>query len=252
MQVPNFYRLPMLALTMSLSLPAFAQLTAAEKTNAVQTIAKHIASNYIYPEKGGQIASHIQLANHKGEFKKAANWNEFNSMVTLSLQKFSNDGHLYVKNDPQVVKELRSSPASRNDRAQVKDNEQETHDSDYGFKEASVLEANVGYLKITEINISKKSLPVLYEAMRKVENTRALIIDLRDNGGGGSEAGPVIESYFLPDGQPLLEFTSRKGVVNTDSTVTWLKEKIRQTGIYYSEQEHSFRCRSICVCDAAE
>lgn len=52
---------------------------------------------------------------------------------------------------------------------------------------------------------------------------RALIIDLRDNLGGGSEVGAVLESYFLPEGTPTSQFTTRDGNFTVDSTATWLK-----------------------------
>src|SRR5688572_5690290 len=84
-----------------------AQISKEERTDAIQKIAKLIAENYVSQETGGQIASHVLMANHKGEFNKAANWEDFNTMVTKSIQQFSNDRHLYVKYDPQLVKELK-------------------------------------------------------------------------------------------------------------------------------------------------
>src|SRR6476619_6776990 len=82
------------------------QLTVADRNTAIQNIAKQIAANYIYPEKGGQIASHLQTANFNGDFSKATTWKEFDELVTAELKKFSQDEHLYVKNDPDVVRDL--------------------------------------------------------------------------------------------------------------------------------------------------
>jgi hypothetical protein len=221
----NFFRLPIVVLALSITQLLHAQeFTPAEKTAAIQTIARHIASNYVYPDQGGQIASHIQMANHRGDFSKAATWKEFDSLVTRSLQKFSRDNHLYVRFDPAIVKQLKSSSGDTEPQGSITVEANEK-DRNYGFSETKVLPGNVGYIKLTSINISEKSLPVVYEAMRKVQNTDALIIDLRDNGGGGSQIGPVLESFFLPENTLTLEFVSRKGVVNTESTVNWLKEK---------------------------
>ena len=60
--------------------------------------------------------------------------------------------------------------------------------------------------------------------MRFVANTKALIIDLQDNGGGGSAIGEVFESYFLPKETTLLEFKNRAGQADISKTVTWLIE----------------------------
>ena len=98
--------------------------------------------------------------------------------------------------------------------------------------ESKVLPDNVGYLKISRINIKKNNISDLYDAMKKMEGTKALIIDLRDNGGGGSEVGAVLESYFLPGATPTLQFTTRAGNSTIDSTVTWLKEKKYDNPVY--------------------
>lgn len=52
-----------------------------------------------------------------------------------------------------------------------------------------------------------------------------MIIDLRHNGGGGTDIGAVFESFFLPANTPLLEFKDRKGHVEVDKTVSWLQQQ---------------------------
>ncbi|MBL7697439.1 MAG: S41 family peptidase [Chitinophagaceae bacterium] len=205
------------------------EITADSRNTAIKNIAQHIAANYVYPEKGGQIASHIQAANFKGQFDKATTWKEFDEMVTKELREFSNDGHLYVRHDPKVVKELKNPPPAGDARNTM--NEQ-MGASTSTIAESKVLDNNIGYLKLTEIRITKGNLNDLSSHIKKMEGTKALIIDLRDNGGGGSHLGPVLESYFLPAGTPTLRFTKRDGNYTTDSTVTWLNEKKYEKPVY--------------------
>lgn len=215
MRVPSFINCIALFFTLSFSVAGHAQPSEADKNAAIQTISKHIAENYVDQSKGGQIASHILMANHKGEFKKAADWQQFNQMVTKSLQEFSGDRHLYVKQDAQIVNEIKTSASD----SQQMNTGDKPSVNNYGFQETKIVGNNIGYIKLSEITINKQSLPVLQSTMQKVENTDALIIDLRDNKGGGSEIGSMLESYFLPQGTPLLEFMSRAGTQTIDSAI---------------------------------
>jgi hypothetical protein len=229
MRVPTFFYCLAIFFVLFSPTVSNAQISEEERNNAIQKIAKLIAENYVSQETGGQIASHVLMANHKGEFSRAANWEEFDAMVTKSIQKFSNDRHLYIKYDPQFVKDLKTPQAGEQ---QMSTGNDDVDDQKYGISESRIIDNNIGYLKLTGINITKSSLPVLYEAMRKVENTDALIIDLRDNKGGGSQVGAVLESYFLPENTPLLEFMSRQGTQTIDSTVNWLQEKKYEKPVY--------------------
>jgi C-terminal processing protease CtpA/Prc len=202
------------------------QITAADRNTAIHNIAKQIAANYIYPEKGGQIASHLQTANFNGGFNKATTWKEFDELVTTELKKFSQDEHLYVKNDPDVVKDLRDK---ENKKGYVNGGSSAPASM---IQESKMMDGNVGYLKVPTININNKNVQDLYDAMKKMQGTKALIIDLRDNDGGGSSMGPVFESFFLPPATPTLQFTSRDGTSTTDSTVSWLQEKKYDNPLY--------------------
>ena len=109
MQVPKLNRLAAVLIAIVTFQSAKAQISVADRNAAIQNIAKQIAANYIYPEKGGQIASHLQNENFKGTFNKATTWKEFDELVTTELKLFSEDEHLYVRNDPAIVKLLRSA-----------------------------------------------------------------------------------------------------------------------------------------------
>ncbi len=194
---------------------AQAQQTIIEKT------AELIKTHYVSEEKGAKIAAHLLQQYKAGTL----NTKPLDSVVTAVLQHFSSDGHLYLRKDTTTLAENESDedlfyygPKA------IADN--------YGFREVKVLDGNIGYIKLSEINISDKSLPLLYAAMRFVTNTKALIIDLQYNGGGGSNIGSVLESYFLPKNTALLEFKSRTGGVVLEKTVTWLTEEKYNKPLY--------------------
>ena len=201
---------------------------------AVVKISDLIRSNYVFEEQGNKIAAHLE--QKKLEFKSVKNWDEFATACNEILQAYSNDGHLFVRHDAKVVKELLTATEHENDSA-VDDpffHSKEASERNFGFEEAKILKDNIGYIKLSEINISEKSLPTLFAAMEFVSNTKALILDLRDNGGGGSEVGSVLESMFLSKNIDLLEFKSRTGEVTTEKNSTLAHtEEIQQSSVYY-------------------
>lgn len=223
MQVPNYLKRGLALVLLTTPVLTNAQApTKDEKTTAIQKIAGQIAAHYVYPERGGQIASHLQMANHEGGFEKASSWEEFDRQVTMSVQKFSKDQHLYIKYDPELAATLDRGDAENTVRMYLQEGELS---SSSGIAEAKVLDGNVGYLKLSTINITKGTLAEYNEAIKRLKETDALIIDLRNNSGGGSELGAVLESYFLPEGTRLLDFSSRDGKVKKVTTVDWIEER---------------------------
>jgi C-terminal processing protease CtpA/Prc len=150
------------------------------------------------------------------------------------LQSYSHDGHLYVRYDTKTVKELLTSSdsAAESGGEDAFFHSKEARERNFGFEEVKVLSGNIGYIKLSEINISEKSLPTLFAAVEFVANTKALILDLRSNGGGGSEIGAVLESLFLPKNAKLLEFKTRTGPSTTATTVPWITQKKYEKPLY--------------------
>nr|WP_295927796.1 S41 family peptidase [uncultured Dyadobacter sp.] len=203
-------------------------LSVREIDAAIAIMAQRIDTAYVFQEKGQKIAEHLRSERRQGRFSAAKNWHDLAVSVSKSLQEFSRDGHLYVRYDPKTVKELQKPAQPGADTAtQSYDaffDGKDAAERNFGFRDVKVLDGNIGYIEISEINISVNSLPTLFAAMRFVANTRALVIDLRNNGGGGSNAGSVMESFFLPKHTPLLEFRTRNGSMQTEKTVGWLLE----------------------------
>lgn len=203
-----------------------------EMTTAVNRIADLIREHYVFEEKGKQIAARLLEQHRQGALKNAGNWHTFDSLVTNIIKAAGRDGHLYVRYGPDIVKGLKApedTVAPREDQFYYGP---EAPGYNFGFAEVKVLEGNIGYIRLSEINISSRSLPVLYAAMQFVANTRALVIDLLNNGGGGSDVGPVIESFFLPPGKPLLEVKSRTGTAEMQKTVPWLVQERYKHPLY--------------------
>ena len=225
------YRTILTVLLLIITSRAYSQsLNKEEAETAIKQISKLINENYVFPAKGQKIATYILDQYRKGTFNGLKSWKEFDSVVTKSLRDFSGDGHLYAGNNPLIVKELLNPP--KEIPADNTEGLRKAMQNNFGFKEVKILEENIGYIKVDKIDISEHSLPVLFAAMQFIFNTRALIIDLRNNGGGGGEIGPVFESFFLPKNTPLLDFKTRNGNNTVEKTIGWLPQKRYNNPLY--------------------
>ena len=72
----------------------------------------------------------------------------------------------------------------------------------FGIARVEVLPGNVGYLEIRGFVGQPGHESVVGQALRLLENTDAVIIDVRRNGGGSSGMSHLVFSHFLP-AQPV-------------------------------------------------
>ena len=203
--------------------------TKTEIKQSVMKIVELVQENYVLPEKGQEIANYFLKDYKNGRFSSAQSWKQLDSITTKSLREVSNDGHLYSWHNLKIVKELQQEKTHKNKDNPNEEtssffNNKEAYSNNFGFQKTEVLKGNIGYIKLSQINISEHSLKTLIASMQIIKHTKALIIDLRNNGGGGSTIGSVLESFFFEKPTDLLEFKSKGGNIETEQTVTWLLE----------------------------
>ncbi|MBC9934087.1 S41 family peptidase [Chitinophaga qingshengii] len=183
-------------------------ISPAEKQAVIRQSAQLLEQHYVFADKGKTLAA--ALRRHEKQLSKGTDSvGTFARAVTSLLQTTVKDGHNYLRYDPAMVKEL-AAPSKDTAKDPFHYGERAAR-MNYGFAEVKVLPGTIGYIRLSEINLSPKSVDLLKAAMVLVQHTQALILDLRDNGGGGSEIGAVLEGYFVKAGTPLLSTQQRNG-----------------------------------------
>lgn len=167
----------------------------------INQIPELIITNYVNKKKGKQIALQFQTEINSGKYYKIKHPDTLAIVLTKDLKRISNDGHMYVNH---LTKNTKKNTETTDWEAEEKALEIKLN---YGFTEIQILENNTGYIKIVDFMHPKRSMQTAVAAMKLVENTNNLIIDIRDNGGGYPGILEYIMNHYFEGAPTLLSTT---------------------------------------------
>lgn len=186
-------------------LPGWAQEMAkidqAEKQTVIDSVSRLLNDNYVFPDVAKEMTKLIQDKQKNGLYASINSANEFADQLTEDLRSISHDLHLRVRFAPEQIQRMREHSEADEEGvpahwlAQMKRN-------NYGFKEVKLIDGNVGYLDLRGFNDTRFGGETAVAAMNFLSNADALIIDLRNNGGGSPSMIQLITSY-LYDAEPV-------------------------------------------------
>jgi len=179
---------------------------AAARSRILDGIAAKLNEYYVYPDLATKMVAAVRAHQKKGEYDAITDGDAFATRLTKQLQAVSHDKHLRVVCAPEVLpKEDPKSdgPIPAEVRARME------HDN-CGFEKAERLDSNVGYLKFNFFGPPEVCGPTATAAINFLANVDALIIDLRDNGGGRPEMVNFVASYLFKERTRLNDIYDRK------------------------------------------
>ena len=98
---------------------------------------------------------------------------------------------------PEQIARSRQAVTPEDSLALVHEHVAQMKRNNFGFREVKVLEGNIGYIDLRSFSNPEHAGDVAVAAMNFIANTDAVIIDLRNNGGGSPEMIQLISSYFF-------------------------------------------------------
>ncbi|HUR80443.1 MAG TPA: S41 family peptidase [Thermoanaerobaculia bacterium] len=220
-------------LLLLLSFSALAQdrpITSEERRILGKTMPHLLRTMYVIPEKGEALAKQLQAAFDSGKFDAATTALQLTEALNRELAS-ANDRHLNVRFNPREASrpaltveaweqqraELRAGTAQR---PPMRDYEREgMRIANYGVVSAQVLDGNVGYLKVNGFFPADETRAALTKAMAFLENSDAMIVDVRDCPGGNPETVAHLASYFFgPEKRVLMNHYHRPSDRKWEST----------------------------------
>ena len=197
-----------LLLTCSLSVQAQESITAADKQTAVDSLAKGLTENYIYPEKADEMADAIRKNLRKGVYDGITTGPAFAERLTKDLQDISHDKHLRVNYAPgRIAERMAAEQGGEEDEAAFLERElARSKANNFQMKELKILPGNVGYFKFNGFADWDEGLKKGMLAMQFLSDVDAIIFDLRENGGGSPRMVQVLSTYLFEDVEHLNTF----------------------------------------------
>lgn len=196
------------------------QVDAATKSAVLDSILLKLDGQYVIPAVGKKTRDAIAMRRKKHEYDRITSAGEFGDSLTSHLRAASHDRHLAVLYSYDLV------PLSA-DTLTVADQAKEGEFfrvRNYGFEQVERLRGNVGYIRLRGFVSSPEAGEAAAATMQLMANTDALIIDLRQNGGGNGQMVQLLTTYLLK-GDPvhLVNVYSRPDNVTFQSwTLPWV------------------------------
>ncbi len=181
------------------------QITREFVNTTVTALQSLIEEHYFDIAATPKIESALQAALSRGDFNRATDASRLANLLTTTLYEATHDKHLFV------------SPVSPVDAAPGR--AESGRLSNYGIRAAEVLDGNIGYLKITAFYRPSEAADTLDSAMTFLARADALILDLRENGGGSPDTAVRLLSYFFAEPDLVLfRVVPRSGEAKTYRT----------------------------------
>jgi hypothetical protein len=155
------------------------------KTQAavIDSITAALEETYVFADKAARMDSLLRANLASGAYRDLTDPADFMARLQEDVAKIYFDRHMGMAALPPE-----SIPANMagDDPNKSEAFRERNRRGNYGFKKAEILPGNVGYVKFNEFVDTDLAGPTAAGAMAFVANADALIIDLRENGGGNA------------------------------------------------------------------
>lgn len=172
-------------------------IDAAMRAEVIEGVARKVEERYVFPEIGARIASSLRSPAAKSRYGGITSAAALCESLTADLRAHSKDRHLRVdyavRPRPMPKEGPETPPTPEQKAARRADFAYENH----GFRKVERLHGNVGYLRLDRFVDPELGGETAAAAMSFLANTDALIVDLRQNGGGTPLMVALLASYLL-------------------------------------------------------
>jgi|CXWL01.1.fsa_nt_gi hypothetical protein len=215
----------------------------AMRVEILERLVAGLNQSYVFPEKAKEMETLLRARQTAGKYDGINSAETFASALTEDLQGLSKDLHLEVGYSEGVLPQN----LEEEEDALPADRLAELQRVNFGVHAVDRLKGNIGYIDLHAFAPPDLVAGRFAAAMTLLENTQALIIDLRFNGGGSPESVALLASFLFDERTHLNDIYSREGNHTRES---WTQEQV--AGPRYGSQRKVYLLTSTDTFSAGE
>ncbi len=182
------------------------QIDRTARNEAITNLVTEVEANYPVAEVGKKTANELRTRLTHNRYTQTSA-KALARTLTEDLRALTGDQHFlvdyFVIARPFPPQTATADPVSEADRSLT------LRLHNFGFARVERLAGNVGYMKLDAFETPTVAGQTAATAMQFLAGTEALIIDLRDNGGGYSSMVSLLASYFFDEPVHLTDVSGR-------------------------------------------
>ncbi len=174
----------------------------------VDSVVTAIDEVYVIQEGADLIVAQLRRNLADGAYDEFTDPAEFAHRLETDCQETHHDGHFGIRALPPAQPRPEVAPGDPD-----RDRERRLRSlraRNFGFQKVEILPGNIGYLQLNQFAHAGPAAETAVAAMNYLANANALIIDLRQNGGGAPSMIRLLTTYLFAEREHLINWYVRR------------------------------------------
>jgi C-terminal processing protease CtpA/Prc len=185
------------------------QMTAASRQQLIEQLTREINNSYVFPDVARKVGAALTARHQRGAYDNISSAQQLSEQLSKEMQQTSGDRHLRVMYVERPLPERKRDAAPTAEEVASRLATMRSHN--FGVHKIEHLPFNIGYLDLAGFSPAKEAAETIAAAMTVLAHSDALIVDMRNNGGGDAAASTLLASYLFDKRTHLADFHYREG-----------------------------------------